>query len=170
INTDRGLIYGVELDSAGALGVIGWQLGGTWQHTEDRSDISDARGRQLPGRFETQLNARLEYGWRNVVLYYAYRYEAGQYYDSASLLKAPEMQRHDAGLRGEVRRVGWAVQALNLGDDQSEQFNGFPTPGRRYLLTLSYPNTEATVARNVGRAVAAARDPATEDRSSGSTP
>ncbi|WP_428310977.1 TonB-dependent receptor plug domain-containing protein [Hydrocarboniphaga sp.] len=139
VNTDRALIYGVELDSAGAALGFGWQLGGTWQHTEDRSDVRATRGQQLPGRFETQLNARIERSWRQIIFHYAYRLEAGAYYDSANLLKSPELQRHDVGARGAIGTLGWSLQALNLGDDRVEQFNGYPAPGRRVLLSLSFP-------------------------------
>lgn len=139
VNTDRALIYGVELDSAGALLGFGWQLGGTWQHTEDRSKVRATRGQQLPGRFETQLNARIERRWQQLIFHYAYRLEAGAYYDSPNLLKSPELQRHDVGARGAIGTLGWSLQALNLTDDRVEQFNGYPAPGRRVLLSLSYP-------------------------------
>ena len=146
INADRGIIYGVELSSAGAFYGLGWQLGGTWQHTEDRSQIRDSRGKQLPGRFETQLNTRIEKRWNAVVAYYAWRLEAGQFYDSPNNLKAPEMQRHDIGLSGGLRKLGWSVQALNLTDDRAEQFNGYPMPGRRWMVSLSYPYTPSSSA------------------------
>lgn len=139
VNTDRATIYGVELDGAGALIGFGWQLGGTWQHSEDRGDVRATRGQQLPGRFETQLNARIERRWHQLVFFYAFRYEAGAYYDSPNLLKTPEMQRHDLGVRGRVAQLGWSVRAVNLGDDHIEQFNGYPTPGRRWQLSLSFP-------------------------------
>lgn len=144
VNSERALIYGAEFESAGAFGNWGWQLGGTWQHTEDRGDIRATRGKQLPGRFQTQFNARMERSWRGVVLYYAYRYEAGAYYDSPNLLETPDVQRHDLGVRGAIGQLGWSLQALNLGNSHSEQFNGYPMPGRRWLLSLSYPNTEPT--------------------------
>lgn len=143
INTDRGLIYGVELSGAGALAGLGWELGGTWQHTEDRSQLRATRGKQLPGRFETQVNTRIEKRWNALVVYYAWRLEAGQFYDSPNNLKAPEMQRHDLGLSGAVRKFGWSVQALNLSDDRAEQFNGYPMPGRRWMVSLSYPRSAA---------------------------
>jgi outer membrane cobalamin receptor len=145
VNTARALIYGAEFDSAGTFAGFGWQLGGTWQHSEDRSDVRATRGQQLPGRFETQLNARIEHAWHGVVVYYAFRYEAGGYYDSPNLLRTPEMQRHDLGVRGAFGALGWSVQALNLGDDRIEQFNGYPTPGRQWLLSLNYPNRGAGI-------------------------
>src|SRR3546814_19630116 len=99
----------------------GWQLDGTWQHTEDRSEVRATRGKQLPGRFETQLNARVEHSWRGLVFHYAYRYEAGAYYDSPNLLRTPETPRHDLGVRGAVGRPGWSLPALNLGDSHRDK-------------------------------------------------
>src|SRR3546814_18658765 len=46
VNTDRGLISGAELESAGALGTWGCNLHGTWQHTEDRSEVSVTRSEE----------------------------------------------------------------------------------------------------------------------------
>ncbi len=158
VNTSRGLIYGAEMDNAGTLAGFGWQLGGTWQHTEDRSDVRATQGKQLPGRFNVQFNARIERGWRRIVFYYAYRLEEGEYYDSPNLLKAPTMQRHDVGVRGEVRKVGWSLQALNLANTNLQQFNGFPTPGRRILFSLTYPNTQST-APHPPQSAAHAADP-----------
>lgn len=142
VNTERALIYGVEAESAGSLVGVGWRLSGTWQHTEDRTDVQAARGQQLPGRFETQLGVRLEKRLFGVIAYYAYRYEAGQHYDVANLLKAPDLQRHDLGLRGAYRKTGWSLQGIDLSDEQSEQFNGYPTPGRRVMFSITYPAIE----------------------------
>lgn len=145
VNSDRGLIYGVELDTSGVIAGFGWQIGGTWQHTEDRSDVHATRGKQLPGRFESQFNARVERSWRELVFYYAYRLEAGEYYDSVNILPAPTLQEHNVGVRGEISKLGWSLQALNLANKNFEQFNGFPTPGRRILFSVTYPNTQSTV-------------------------
>src|SRR3546814_12503165 len=98
----------------------GWQLDGTWQHTEDRSEVRATRGKQLPGRFETQLNARVEHSWRGLVFHYAYRYEAGAYSDSPNLLRTQETQRYDLGVSGAVGRLGRSLPALNHGDSHLE--------------------------------------------------
>lgn len=141
INTAQAKIAGVEFSGGGSWVGFDWQLGGTWQHTEDRSDIRATRGQQLPGRFETQINTRLARGWHGLLFHYAFAFESGQFYDSANLLKAEPLRRHDLGVRGSIRALGWSLQALNLRDDNAEQFNGFPTPGRHLLLSLSYPQS-----------------------------
>ncbi len=169
VNTSRGLIYGAELDNAGTFAGWGWQLGGTWQHTEDLSDVRATHGKQLPGRFDTQLNARIEHSWHQIVFYYAYRFEDGEYYDSPNLLKAPTMRRQDAGIRGAIHKVGWSLQALNLTDSNIEQYNGFPTPGRRILLSLNYPNTESTGPGSAARQSSQAIEPASVSPTPGVT-
>jgi outer membrane cobalamin receptor len=145
VNTSHGLIYGTEFDATASLAGFGLQLGGTWQRTEDRGDVRATEGKQLPGRFTTQLNARVERGWRGIVFYYAYSLEEGAYYDSPNLLPTPTAQRHDVGVRSVVRKIGWSLQALNLADSNIEQFNGFPTPGRRILFSFSYPDLDSDV-------------------------
>jgi outer membrane cobalamin receptor len=142
INTSRGLIYGTEADTAGSLLGFGWQLGGTWQHTEDEGEVRATRGKQLPGRFQTQLNTRIERAVYGLTFYYAFRLEAGEYYDSPNILKAPVLRQHDVGVRGALCKLGWSLQALNLADTNFEQFNGFPTPGRRILFSVTYPETQ----------------------------
>lgn len=144
INTDRAMIVGVEFSTAGEWSGFNWQLGGTWQHTEDRSDVAAARGQQLPGRYENQINTRIERTWFGITAHYAFRCESGQFYDSANVLPASPVRRHDVGLRGAVREIGWALQWLNLRDDHFDQFNGFPTPGQRVLLSLTYPHQRST--------------------------
>lgn len=141
INSPKAQIYGVELGSAGRWIGFDWQFGGTWQHTEDRGDTRATRGEQLPGRFENQVNTRLARSFRGLSLFYAFRYESGQFYDSTNLLQAPPVRRHDVGVSGALRDVGWSLQWLNLRDDNFEQFNGFPTPGRRVLFALTYPHS-----------------------------
>ena len=139
INSDKAEIFGVELASGGGGVAWAWELSGTWQHTEDRSEARATRGEPLPGRFENQVNARLERTLRGLTFFYDFRFESGQYYDTASLLKAEAMRRHDVGVRGVVHRLGWSLQWLNLGDDNFEQFNGFPTPGERVRFSLTWP-------------------------------
>jgi len=145
VNTAQARIYGLELDAGARWADWTWQLSGTAQQTEDRGEIRATRGQQLPGRFAQQLSTRIEHPWRGVVLHYAFHFEAGQYYDSTNLLAAPIERRHDIGARGAVRGVGWSLQWLNLGDDNFEQFNGFPTPGRRVLLALTWPASSPMV-------------------------
>lgn len=139
VNTAKATIYGVEFSGGGRWAGFDWQLGGTWQHTEDRSEVRATRGQQLPGRYQQQLNTRLEHALGPLQIYYAFRYEAGQYYDSANLLEAATLRRHDIGLSGRIATLGWSLQWLNLADEPYEQFNGFPTPGRRIALAMTWP-------------------------------
>lgn len=146
INTEKAEILGVELASSGGTLDWAWSLSGTWQHTADRSDIRATRGNALPGRFENQLNAHFERRFPGLTLAYDFRFESGQFYDSASLLPADVMRRHDLSIRGAVRRVGWSLQWINVGNDNFEQFNGFPTPGERVRFSITWPEPSRAAA------------------------
>lgn len=139
VNTGAAEIFGLELSIGGDQPSWRWALSGTWQHSEDRSDIRATRGKALPGRFENQLNAHLERTWLGLRFAYDFRFESGQFYDSASLLPAEAMRRHDLSVRGAVRRLGWSIQWINIGNDNFEQFNGFPTPGERVRFSVTWP-------------------------------
>ena len=141
INTARAQIYGMEVSTGGGGSAWAWELSGTWQHTEDRSDIHATRGNPLPGRFENQLSARVERTLLELTFAYQFRFESGQYYDSTQLLEADPRREHDLSVRGVVHRVGWSLQWLNVGNDNFEQFNGFPTPGERVRFSLTWPET-----------------------------
>ncbi len=146
INTEQAEILGIELASSGGSPDWGWSLSGTWQHTADRSDTRATQGNALPGRFENQLNAHLERRVLGLTLAYDFRFESGQFYDSASLLPADVMRRHDLSIRGVVRRIGWSLQWINVGNDNFEQFNGFPTPGERVRFSITWPEQQRAAA------------------------
>ncbi len=139
VNTSRAQIYGLELTAAAFWGGMQWDLSATRQHTEDRSRVRATRGKQLPGRFENQINAAVARDMLGLRVSYRFGYEHGQFYDSPNLLRAEPLRRHDLGLRGALLDVGWSLQILNIGDDKAEQFNGFPTPGRHWRFSVAYP-------------------------------
>src|SRR5690606_18713916 len=107
VNTGRATIYGIETAAGGSVQRWHWRVGATWQDTEDRSDIRSARGKQLPGRYEHQFNASIDRDWLGLNWRYAFRYEAGQFYDTPNLLPAAPVRRHDVGVRGALGGVGW---------------------------------------------------------------
>ena len=141
INTERATVLGIELSAEGRLANTRWAMGLTWQDTEDRGQVRSARGNQLPGRYTWQATSRLSRQWGSITGFYAFQFESGQYYDSANLLPAAPLRRHDIGVRSAIRSVGWSLQWQNLRDETAHQFNGFPTPGRRLLLSLRFPVT-----------------------------
>ncbi len=145
INTDRALIYGLELESDWRLSSsTALTLNTTWLESEDRTEVRASRGRQLPGRARWQAYARINQALPDRVMpgawrfFYEFLFEGEQYYDTSNLLKAPSTRLHSSGLNVDAFGLGMGLEVRNLLDQTHAQFNGFPRPGRSYHLTINY--------------------------------
>lgn len=110
----------------------------TYQDTENQSEVGAFDGKRLPGQFEYSLLGRLETRFAGFTLYGEYIRETGLYYDRANLLPAADKDEVNAG-------IGWSsgpwllqFEARNLADEQYEDFNGFPLPGRSFYMSVKY--------------------------------
>lgn len=139
INTGRARILGLEL--AGA-----WAPNARWR-LEANATVQDAQaisgnpaldGRQIPGEARLQWHTALRWrptpGWRLRLELDATR---ERFYDSANILPARDATVANLGVE---RRLGdWRIDVAidNLGDDNVEDFNGFPRPGRAFSLHVT---------------------------------
>ncbi|MFH1223726.1 MAG: TonB-dependent receptor [Pseudomonadota bacterium] len=110
----------------------------TWQQPTNKSSSSLYDGKKLPGRFENSFALKLDGKYSFISAYYEFSYEDGLFYDAANLLPAPVKRVHDLGVSGTVSNFIITAEVKNIADDHYEDFNGFPTPGRSYWLTLRY--------------------------------
>ena len=110
----------------------------TWQDPENRSENEAFNGKQLSGRFEKSYLGRIEARHRGFKVYCEYVMEKGMYYDTANLLKAEDKKETNAGVSWLFRSFLFSFEAKNLGDNQYEDFNGYPLPGRSYFFTVNY--------------------------------
>ena len=129
----RGIELGLEAELPLAIQVRG-NL--TWLDTEDRSEFRAFNGNQLPGRFARSGFVRLQRAFADLTLFYEFHLEQAMYYDRTNLLPAANRSEHNAGLRFVRPRWRLGLEGRNLGNDNYEAFNGFPTPGRAVYATL----------------------------------
>ena len=138
-NISGALIQGLELGlNAELLEMLRLSLNGTWQSTENQSQVRAFAGKELPGRFARTLNARVEFLWGRALLYGEYCLAEDMFYDTANLLPAATKREFNLGLA-----LAWGdwrveVEGRNLSDEEYEDFNGYPLPGRAFYLTLRY--------------------------------
>ena len=140
INTGRARLLGAELSGDWTPNAR-WRVNGnaTWQDAANLSGNPVLDGRQLPGEARLELHAALRYRpsprWQ-------LRLEADatrdRHYDQANRRPARDATTTNIGLdytRGDVRA---AFSIENLGDENVEDFNGFPRPGRAFSLHVSF--------------------------------
>jgi iron complex outermembrane receptor protein len=139
VNISGALIQGVEFGAVAEFldrfrGVVNF----TYQDPQNRSEVGAFDGKRLPGQFEYSWLGRLETRFAGFTLYGEYVRETGLYYDTANLLPAADKDEINAG-------IGWSrgpwllrLEAKNLADEQYEDFNGFPLPGRSFYASVKY--------------------------------
>jgi len=111
----------------------------TWQRPENRSANTANRTRQLPGRYTRAAQVNIDYGASPANLFFRYHYEAGAFYDTQNLLPVKARSIMDTGVRWSTSRaLQLSLTVNNLTDEHYQQFNGFPSPGRLFLLSLDY--------------------------------
>lgn len=139
VNISDALIQGIEntlkIEFLKHLRFIGTA---TWQNPVQESEIKVFNDKVLPGRFQESFLARLEAFWGPAKIYGEFTAQSGLFYDAANLLKAKPQALINVGGSFSYRAVTVSVDAKNLGNDQYEDFNGYPMPGRSAYVTVQY--------------------------------
>ena len=110
----------------------------TWQDPTNESEIGAFDGKILPGRWQTSYLVRIEGRYAGSKAYVECIRETGMYYDSPNLLPAEDKTLFNAGISWLFHSFLFSIEGTNLGNDQYEDFNGYPMPGRAFYFTVGY--------------------------------
>ncbi len=138
-NISRGRSRGLEVIGRMEMNNGYWlDANFTLQDTENLSDISGFTGKQLPG--EASIDGSITAGWKNNVwkAEYEYQFNSERFYDSANLLVAADQRVHSLRLSRYWHNWRLALEVNNLTDQNYEDFNGYPTPGRAGFISIFY--------------------------------
>ena len=139
VNISKTKISGIETGfKMDFLKIFRFIANATWQDTENQSDIKAFNGNRLPGRYRRSYLERIEAMYDGLKVWSEIMEEEGVYYDTANLLKAKDKEEINAGVSWQLRSALLTLEARNLKNEQYEDFNGFPMPGRSYYFTLKY--------------------------------
>ncbi len=110
----------------------------TWQDPINKSEIKAFNDNILPGRFQDSYLVRLEARYAGVKVFGEYLRETGLYYDSANLLPAKDKNEINAGVSWLYHSFLFSLEGRNLTNEQYQDFNGYPMPGRAVYFTVGY--------------------------------
>ena len=137
VNIGRAEIYGFEGGvSVDFLKIFRFVGNCTWQHTENKGEVKEYRGKKLPGRYESAYTGRVEAFWMGVKVWCEKNYEKNRYYDRSNLLKAKDKSEVNAGVSLDFNPVLLTFEGKNLEDKRYEDFNGYPLPGTSYWIKM----------------------------------
>jgi len=138
INSGEAVITGIELSATQKISDrIALRGNLTWQQARSTNATSGFYGKQLPGEAQLSAFARLDYKTGHWQVWLESELEQNRYYDRANLLVAADNTVHNLGVdwRKQQWRTGLSIQ--NLADDNIEDFNGYPRPGRSLFVSFS---------------------------------
>lgn len=138
-NLSRATARGVEL-TASALWQTGFSVDAavTVQDTENRSSIRGQTGKQLPG--EAAVDAALTAGWKNNrwKLEYEFKVNTDRFFDTGNFLVAADQRVHGVSVSRYWKDWRVDFELNNLTNQNYEDFNGYPRPGRAGFISLFY--------------------------------
>ena len=139
VNSGKARILGIESK-------LEWQWNKRWrsrvgltaQSATNESSVAAFNGKQLPGEAQLAGFASLQYQrgpWRS---WYEADAIGERFYDTANFLPADDFIAHNVGASYTRDKFSTTLVLNNLGDDNIEDFNGFPKPGRSFHLNFTY--------------------------------
>ena len=131
----RGVESEIRIDFLKYFRLVG---NATWQDPINKSQVKAFDGNILPGRFQQSYLGRLEGRYAGVKVFGEYVRETGMYYDSANLLPAKDKNEVNGGISWLFHSFLFSFEGRNLTNEQYEDFNGYPMPGRAFYFTVGY--------------------------------
>ena len=137
-NNGKARVYGIELSGELAMGPR-WSLLSnlSWQDPRSTDKLSGFDNRFLPGEARLSWFSRLQYSLSSLELWYELDTKRDLFYDRANILPAPNIAQHSVGADWKNKHWQVNLELHNLSDENVEDFNGFPKPGRRFQLSVT---------------------------------
>ena len=131
----RGVESEIRIDFLKYFRLVG---NATWQDPVNQSQVKAFSGNILPGRFQNSYLGRFEARYAGVKVFGEYLRETGMFYDSANLLPAKDKNQVNAGISWLFHSFLFSFEGRNVTNEQYEDFNGYPMPGRAFYFTVGY--------------------------------
>jgi len=138
-------------DNNGAARVLGIEFGATyifnsqltlntnltWQDPRSTDQSTGFNNLFLPGEAQLAWFSRLQYKVSTFDLWYELDTKQKLFYDRANILPAPDVSQHSIGVDWKNDDWQLSLKLRNLSDENVEDFNGFPKPGRSFQLAFT---------------------------------
>lgn len=139
VNTGKASIAGVEISNELRFNKnVTTALNATYQHMRNRSANPALDNNEIPGQARLTMHGKFRYKLNAASLWFETNYKSDSYYDQANLLPAKAYALHNFGVDWSWRKFNLGMTINNIGNQNVQDFNGFPRPGRSFFLTLNY--------------------------------
>lgn len=145
LNTGAARVIGLELAADLSL-TQQLQLSSnlTWQSPRNLNPAVGVNDRLLPGEAQIAWSGKLQYQASRATFWYELDVLRKRFYDTTNILPAADSELHSVGIDWKTAHWQATLGLNNLGNDNIEDFNGFPKPGRTWSLTVTRTLTSPT--------------------------
>lgn len=135
VNSGKANVFGLEIDNDWTISKqLKLRFNTTIQQSQNFSPNPALNKRELPGEARLSSHAKLQYHHANLRLWFETNQKSDFFYDQANLLPSKGYLLHNAGLEYQWCDFSIGLTANNIRDDNVEDFNGFPRPGRSFIF------------------------------------
>lgn len=137
LNIGRARIFGVELGSRWQLNpLLSLVTNLTYQDARALRNFDAFDGRQLPGEAQLVTSLRLQYKTPAIRVFAEANGSRDRFYDQANVLPAEDFFIQNVGVDWSYGNWSLAATLNNITDQNVEDFNGLPRPGRSFTFSL----------------------------------
>jgi outer membrane cobalamin receptor len=137
-NLGDGQVEGVELATSSKIGdhfTVSQSL--TWMDAVIKNPLlASGAGKKIPGIAEWSWAPKMSVNWGDFEVYYDILLEQNMFYDNANFFSAADKELHHIGCQWNHQPFNIAFDIHNLTDQQVEDFNNWPRPGRTFSLSF----------------------------------
>ncbi|MBN1297388.1 TonB-dependent receptor [bacterium] len=137
-NIGKARSRGFEIDGSYRVGA-GFVLSGsyTWDEAMDESGEPNVDGKQIPGRPEHDVFARVAYEYDPVTVWSEWHYLSGNFVTRANTKELDDRNTGNLGISWNINQsITCGVEVKNILDDDVVDIRGFPLPPRSVMATV----------------------------------
>lgn len=138
VNTGKSQVTGIEISGDVDIGSqIKLTSNLTVQNPRNRNPFKGFNNKLLPGEARRSLYAKFQYKPSLATYWYQWQITRDRFFDSANLLPAADSFVQSVGIDVQYRKWRLSTQIHNIRNENFEDFNGYPKPGRTWSLALA---------------------------------
>jgi iron complex outermembrane receptor protein len=139
VNTGKTNVTGIEISNTAVINrYLSARVNATYQRSYNYSPTPALNKKQLPGESALSAHASVQYKKANKRFWLETNGKSDFYYDQANLLPGKNHWLFNAGADWQYQTTRFSFTVNNIGNDNVQDFNGFPRPGRAFYFSMTH--------------------------------
>jgi len=139
VNSGKANVFGLEIGTDWRINkLLTLRANTTIQESQNFSPNPALNKLELPGEARLSSHAKLQYNTGKTRLWFESNQKSDFYYDQTNKRASKAYLLHNAGLEYQWQHFSIGLTANNISNNNIQDFNGFPRPGRSYYFSINF--------------------------------